>query len=264
MFRQPTPDEQEVIADTLRRQHSALTTRERAAEVFVGGGFVVAVALLWLLAPPHSIAVAPAVICTVVLVVAMRVRIDTPFGFTVPTQLAFVPLLFAVPLPLVPVAAALAAVCARLDGVVRGELRPSRLAQTVANAWYAIGPVAVFAIARTPPGRAGPALLLAALGAQFVVDFAASGSRFAISRGAGLTEQLGETWVYVVDAALSGVALVVAEHVRSTPLAALAPLPLLGLVALFARERHQRLQSLLELNDAYRLARDEALEASAM
>ena len=264
MFRHPTPDEQDVIADTLRRQHTALTTRERAAEVLVGGGFVVAVALLWLLAPPHAVAVAPAVICTVVLVVAMRVRIDTPFGFTVPTQLAFVPLLFALPLPLVPVAAALAAVCARVDGVLRGELRPGRLAQTVGNAWYAIGPVAVFAIARTPPGQAGPALLLAALGAQFVVDFAASGSRFAISRGAGLTEQLGETWVYVVDAALSGVALVVAEHVRSAPLAALAPLPLLGLVALFARERHQRLQSLLELNDAYRVARDEALEASAM
>src|SRR5579863_5924946 len=163
MFRQPTPDEQEVIADTLRRQHSALTTRERAAEVFVGGGFVVAVALLWLLAPPHSIAVAPAVICTVVLVVAMRVRIDTPFGFTVPTQLAFVPLLFAVPLALVPIAAAIAAVCARLDDVVAGRLRPARLVQTVANAWYAIGPVAVFALARTAPPHAGPALLLAAL-----------------------------------------------------------------------------------------------------
>jgi two-component system, sensor histidine kinase and response regulator len=44
--------------------------------------------------------------------------------------------------------------------------------------------------------------------------------------------------------------------------AALAPLPLLGLVALFARERRQRLESLIELNGAYRRARDEAIEAS--
>jgi hypothetical protein len=122
----------------------------------------------------------------------------------------------------------------------------------------------VFALARTAPTHAGVALLLAALAMQFIVDFAASGSRFAISRGAGLREQLGDTWVYIVDAALSGVGLVVAEQVPHSPLAAFAPLPVLGLVALFARERHQRLQSLLELNEAYRIARDEALEASRM
>jgi signal transduction histidine kinase/ActR/RegA family two-component response regulator len=264
MLGQPTPEVQAVIADTLARRRSALTARERAAEIVVGGGFGVAVALVWLLRPPHTVSLAQAIICTLVLVVAMRVRIDTPFGFTVPTQLAFVPLLFAVPLALVPIAAAVAAVCARLDDVVAGRLRPARLVQTVANAWYAIGPVTVFALARTAPGHAGPALLLAALAMQFIVDFAASGSRFAISRGAGLRDQLGDTWVYVVDAALSGIGLVVAEQVSRSPLAALAPLPVLGLVALFARERHQRLQSLLELNEAYRVARDQALEASRM
>ncbi|MGH2850740.1 MAG: response regulator [Solirubrobacteraceae bacterium] len=264
MLGQPTPEVQAVIADTPARRRSALTRRERAAEIVVGGGFAVAVALIWLLRPPQSVSVAQAIICTLVLVVAMRVRIDTPFGFTVPTQLAFVPLLFAMPLALVPIAAAIAAVCARLDDVVAGRLRPARLVQTVVNAWYAIGPVAVFALARTAPAHAGPALLLAALAMQFIVDFAASGSRFAISRGAGLREQLSDTWVYIVDAALSGVGLVVAEQVPHSPLAAFAPLPVLGLVALFARERHQRLQSLLELNDAYRVARDEALESSRM
>jgi signal transduction histidine kinase len=122
----------------------------------------------------------------------------------------------------------------------------------------------VFAFAHTAPVRAGAALLIAALAAQFIVDFASSAARVAIARGASLVAQLGEYWVYVVDAALSSVALLVAEVMHHTPIAALAPLPLLGLVALFARERHQRLQSLIELNDAYRLARDEAVEASNM
>jgi CheY-like chemotaxis protein len=45
---------------------------------------------------------------------------------------------------------------------------------------------------------------------------------------------------------------------------ALAPLPAIGLVALFARERHERLRYLLELSDAHREARDEAVEASNM
>jgi signal transduction histidine kinase/ActR/RegA family two-component response regulator len=70
--------------------------------------------------------------------------------------------------------------------------------------------------------------------------------------------------VWVVDAALSAVGLLVAAEIQGHPVAALAPLPLLGLVWLFARERRQRLESLIELNDAYRHARDDAVEASNM
>jgi signal transduction histidine kinase/ActR/RegA family two-component response regulator len=69
-------------------------------------------------------------------------------------------------------------------------------------------------------------------------------------------------WIFVVDAALVAVALPAAMQIHRTPLVALAPLPLIGLVALFARERRQRLESLIELNTAYRRARDEAVEAS--
>jgi signal transduction histidine kinase/ActR/RegA family two-component response regulator len=124
--------------------------------------------------------------------------------------------------------------------------------------------VAVFALARTAPADAGAGLLLGALAAQFAVDFAVSGSRFAITRRASLSEQLRDSWVYAVDAALSGVALPVAELIHRAPIVALAPLPAIALVALFARERHQRLKYLLELSDAYRIARDDAVEASNM
>ena len=66
-------------------------------------------------------------------------------------------------------------------------------------------------------------------------------------RGASFSSLLRSNWVYVIDAALSGIALVVAEDVHSAPVAALALVPLLGLLAMFAHERHQRLESLLEL-----------------
>ena len=264
MLGRPTGDEQALLADTLQRPNAALSTRERVAETLSNGGFVVAVALLWLLAPPHAVPLAPAIACVPILVLSMRIRIDTPFGFTLPTQLAFVPLLFALPVAIVPIAVAGAGVLARLPDVVKGDLRPSRLVHAVGNAWYSIGPVAVFAIAHTSPSAAGPGLLIAALGAQFGVDFAVSGSRFAISRSASFSEQLRDSWVYAVDAALSGVALPVAELIHRAPIVALAPLPAIGLVALFARERHQRLQYLLELSEAYKLARDEAVEASNM
>jgi signal transduction histidine kinase/CheY-like chemotaxis protein len=168
------------------------------------------------------------------------------------------------PIALVPIALVVAWMIAKIPAVLNGNLQPSRLLHAVGNSWFAIGPVAVFAIARVSPDHASALLLVAALAAQFSVDFAVSGLRNAIERGATLREQLTETWVYVVDAALSGVALLVAEEIHRAPIAVLAPLPLLGLVALFARERRQRLESLLELNDAYRRVRDEAVEASNM
>ena len=61
-----------------------------------------------------------------------------------------------------------------------------------------------------------------------------------------------ESWVYVIDAALSVMGLVVAEELAAVPIVALAPLPMLGLLAVFARERHERMKGLIELNSAYR------------
>jgi signal transduction histidine kinase/ActR/RegA family two-component response regulator len=264
MLRQPSIEDDVVIAETLQRPRSPMTVRGRIAEGVVGCGFVAAVTALWLLAPPHSFAVAPAAACLLVLVLARGIRIDTPFGCTVPTQLAFIPLLFSMPVALVPIAVVVGFLLARIPDLVNGKLQPTRMVQAIGDSWFAIGPVAVFAIAHVSPDHAGAWLLVGALAAQFSVDFAVSGLRYAIEWGATLRQQLPETWVYTVDAALSGVALLVAEEIHRAPIAVLAPLPLLGLVALFARERRQRLESLLALNDAYRRARDEAVEASNM
>ena len=255
---------QDAIAETLERQRGLMSTKERLAEVFLSVGFVAAVVLLLRLDPPGGFAVAPAIICFVVLVLAGRIRIDTPFGCTVPTQLAFVPLVFALPVALVPIAVAATMALSNVIDVARGKLRVSRLVQAVPNAWWAVGPAAVFAIANVSPQHAGPWLLLAALGAQFFVDFTIATVRHGVGQEATLADILRNTWVYVVDAALSGIALVVAEQIHRTPVAALAVLPLLGLVAMFARERRQRLESLIELNGAYRRARDEAVDASNM
>ena len=264
MLRANSLEVQEVIADTMRRQRSSMSARERFAECVTSLGFVAAVAVLWRIDPPGSFAIAPALVCFLVLVLATRIRIDTPFGVTVPTQLAFVPLLFAMPGALVPLAVAAAWVVAKLFDVATGDLRISRLPQALPNSWYAIGPVAVFALADVTPQAATPALLVVALVAQGVVDFAMAGLRNAIGRDATFAELFRDSWVLVVDAALSGVALLVAEQIHRHPIAAVAPLPLLGLVAMFANERRQRLASLIELNGAYRRARDEAVEASSM
>jgi putative nucleotidyltransferase with HDIG domain len=252
MSLQPNLEEQELLADTLSQADGGLTPRESLIEVLFSLAFVGAAGALWWADPPHAVALLASALSFLVMMVATRVRFDTPFGYTVATQLAFVPLLFAMPVAMVPPAVVLAMMLARLPELISGEHPPVRLIKEVGNSWFAIGPVAVFALAHVAPADAGAMLLLGALAAQFGIDFAASTLRLALERAATLTAQLRDSWVYVIDAALSVMGLVVAEELHTFALVALAPLPMLGLLAVFARERHDRMRGLIELNNAYR------------
>lgn len=248
----PSFVQQETLAATRRRVRSRMTARWLLAELLLGTGFFAAVGALWWIRPPHALDLASAVWCVAVMVLATRVRFDTPFGFTVATQLAFVPMLFAVPAAVVPLAFAVSVAIARVPDVVYRRARPVTLLRVPSNSWSSIFPCLVFALAHMQPRNAGPELIVAALAAQFAGDFLVSGIYFRIVSGAGIRSQLPESWVYLIDAALSGVGVVVAEEMHAAPYAVLAIVPLLGLLAMFAHERQGRLGSLLELNDTYR------------
>jgi putative nucleotidyltransferase with HDIG domain len=246
----PDLAEQQLLAETYRRAGVRLSARELIGATLLVVGFFVAVAAVWWVQPPGSFEGWPLVVCVLVLALACVVRFDTPIGFTVPTQLAFVPLLFLAPLALAAPAVMVAFLIAGVRDVAIGDSPPSRLLTSPSNAWFAIGPVAVFEIAGVAPAHAGAAVLVAALASQFVVDFGAAALREAICRGTDLAPMFRDTWVYAVDAALSGVGLVVAR--AGSPAAVLALVPLLGLLALFGHERRRRLEGLLELGSAYR------------
>ncbi|MEA2210260.1 MAG: hypothetical protein QOF83_208 [Solirubrobacteraceae bacterium] len=229
-----------------------MSRRELAVAGLVSGGFVVTVAGLWWLLPPDGLPSTGALLSLLVLIVAMRVSFETPFGFTVATQLAFVPLVFTLSPALVPIAVVLAWLASSLPELVTGRLRPVKLLRAPANTSFAIGPAFVLAVAGTSPGRASAGLLLLALAAQFSGDFVVSAMFFRITERANVRSQLRDCWVYMIDAALSGVGLVVAAEMgHHRPLAVLAVLPLLGLLAMFAQERSRRLTGLLELNATY-------------
>jgi putative nucleotidyltransferase with HDIG domain len=260
MSLEPTLEDQYTLADTFRRHRSRMTARELAGGLLGGGGFVLAVGALFALAPVKPFALLPSALCVLVLALATRVHFDTPAGVAVPTQLAFIPLLFVTPGPLVPVAVVLAWLLGRLPEVLKGEVPASRLLQIPGNSWYALGPVTVFAIAHVSPSDAAVGLLVAALAAQFVIDFAAGAARDAIARGITISQELGYVWVYGVDAALSIVGVVFARELHAAPALVLGLIPLLGVLAMFGRERHQR----LDLNQAYRgtaLALGDVVEA---
>ena len=251
----PDVRQQELMAEARDRLSERLTTKERRAEIIVGGTFVLAVIALLAWFPPRSgdWDVLLAVTSMVALAVALRVEFDIGSGITVPSQLAFIPLLFAVPPALVPVAVVVAWAAAKLPDVLRGDLRPIRLLAIFGNAWFAIGPALVFAIAAPESAQdATAALLLAALAAQFALDFGASSLREALVHGTTLGEQVQETWVYAVDVALTPVGLMAAWSAQEAAGGVLGLLPLLGVLAVFARERRARVDGLVELNAAYR------------
>jgi HD-GYP domain-containing protein (c-di-GMP phosphodiesterase class II) len=246
-------EDQEQLAVTVRRRAGhRITRRELVLELCAGLGLVgAAAALCWANLGGGSVSVV-SIASLVVLVLATRVQFETPFGFTVASQLAFVPLVFWMPSALIVPAVVVALCVACLPEVMAGEDRLGGLLRTPANAWFAVGPVLVFTVAGVAPREAGPAVLAAALAAQFAVDFGISALRFGYGRRASIASQLRELWVYGVDAALSGVGLVVAEQMHRSSLALLAIVPLLGVLAMFAREREGRLRNLAELNETYR------------
>ncbi len=162
-----------------------LTDRELLAEsLCIGGRFIAAiVGALVDRATARRFAVVPAIVCLLVLALSIKVRFDTPLGFTVATQLAFVPLLFAMP-------------PARRPGRGRGGLRAragarDRRGAPLARSRLLLAGLQCLVLGRTggrvrdrggraPPGRP-QALLIVAFAAQFVVDFVISAIRFSIA-----------------------------------------------------------------------------------
>jgi hypothetical protein len=95
MYRAPTAREQDLLAETLERERTPLGVRDGTAEALVACAFLAVAGTLLVVAPPGSFAPLPALACVVMLALATRVQFHVASGFTVPTQLAFVPLVFA-------------------------------------------------------------------------------------------------------------------------------------------------------------------------
>jgi putative nucleotidyltransferase with HDIG domain len=247
-------NESERARTSFQREGQRMGLAERRAELLVGGAFVCAAAALALTdsgVPP----LAPALAALYVLSLAAggHVRIDVGSGFTVPTQVVFVPLLFAVPVALVPLLVALALALGMLPAVLARRVAPSRLLSVPANSWFAVGPALVLLLAGEPRPDAEPLVLVLALLAQFAGDFAASAVRERLCGGISVGDLAREVReVYLIDLALAPLGLVVAVAAVRHHWAVLLIAPLFGLLRSFSRERRARLEQLIELGDAYR------------
>jgi signal transduction histidine kinase len=223
-----------------------LTTAERRRELLLAVSFLLAAAALAVLLEPASDWDAPrALLLVTAFAVAARIELDVGAGYTVPTQLVFVPMLLLLPTSWVPLLVAAGWLLAKLSEVLAGTTHPQRLVVAFGNSWFAIGPALVLILmdAEHPDWSLWPAYLLA-LVAQFGGDLAAAtvreGARSPLAR-----ELI--SGVYVIDVLLTGPALAAAFAARDARFAFVAVLPGVLLFVLFGRERTRRLHDALAL-----------------
>ena len=248
-------DEHAPIEAQRARQTDPLPRADRVLAALLGGGFLAVAVPITVLLPSER---SPSALVVFGLIVAyaaaFRLDFEVGAGFAIPTELVLVPMLFILPLGVVPICVAGAILLARMIDGARRALHVERTLLGIGDAWHAVGPVAVLAAAgQTAPRLGHWPLYVAALMAQFLVDFAATAIRGRVALGIPAHEQLRSfVPVWVMDSALAPVGLAVAITASETSYAFLLVLPLVGLLSLFAREHRTQIDRTLELSHAYR------------
>ena len=249
-------DDEGLVEHTRARVARALGDREVIPTVATAAAFVVtAVALLaWLPSSRPDAGVGIIVALVACYALATRVQFEVAFAYAVPTQLVFVPMLFLAPLELVPLLVALGIFLSKLPEHISGEWHLGRAGLHLVSSWYAVGPVLVLAAFGSPsPTLSHLPLVAVAVAAQFTLEFGSSAARGFAALGIGpreLARALGPAWL--VDLALTPLGLALAYASLTQSYAFLLGLPLMGLLAYFARERKARINHALELSHAYR------------
>jgi HD-GYP domain-containing protein (c-di-GMP phosphodiesterase class II) len=246
---------EQLVDESRERQTHALARPERLATWLIGASFVGVTAPLAALAhserTPSIVLIALTVLAYAVL---SRIEFEVGSGSAVPTQLVLVPMLFVLPVAVVPLAVALGYQLALLPDVFAGRVHPERAVVALGNSWHSLGPAAVLLLA----GEPGPALgdwplYLAALAAQFALDLGSAAAREWLAvrvPPAALLRAMAT--VFAVDSLLAPVGLMAALASSRSQGAFLLVVPLAVLLGAFAKERQRRLDFALELSGAYR------------
>jgi putative nucleotidyltransferase with HDIG domain len=250
-----TPAGEELLEGFDRRYSEPPSRRELVVEGVTAAAFLAAAALMLMLIPDQrELDPLPALALVVAYALVARVRFTARYGFTVPTQLIFVPMLFLLPVGAVPLFVAAGTVLGSLPEYLSGRLHRRRVIVALSDSWHAVGPALVLGLAGSPePSLSQWPVLVAALGAQLVFDNVVQSVCEWIGLGISPSIEPGPlAWIALVDVLLSPVGLIAAMAAAAEPYAALLVLPLAGLLAIFAAERQVRLHQAVELSRAYR------------
>jgi HD-GYP domain-containing protein (c-di-GMP phosphodiesterase class II) len=251
----PQTNAEQLFARGRNRAQARARGRERAVEQFAGGAFLaVALAMAMYLDSPRALDLPTLAVLVVAYVIACRAKFDFADGYTVPTELVLVPMLFLLPTPIVPLVVSLSWLLGRLIDSAAGGTSAHRAFHVFGDCWHAVGPALVIALAGAQvfSWDSWPVYLLA-LVAQFGFDFVAAAVRARLIDGTSPLAVLRMIApVYGLDAALAPVGLLAAAAaVAISPAVCLLVIPLAGVLAILSRERQARIDQALALGEAY-------------
>jgi HD-GYP domain-containing protein (c-di-GMP phosphodiesterase class II) len=229
---------------------------ERLVEVTLALAFlVVALGMALLLPSPRALDLPTLAVLIVAYVVCSRAKFDIADGYTVPTELVLVPMLFLLPTPAVPLVVACSDLLGRGYDYATGHTNVHRAFHTLGDCWYAVGPALVLAAAGAQvfSWEEWPVYLVAML-VQFAFDFVPAAIRERLIDGTSVRTLGGLVApVYALDAALAPIGLLVAyAAIEVSAAIALLIIPLSIVLAVLSRERQARVDQALELSSAYR------------
>ncbi len=252
-----TPDVEELFEEQGPREASAPPARTVTVELVATAGLAAAVLAMASIFPGGDLA-SPLLVLTLVVLYALAatVHFDIGLGFTSPCQLVFVPMWFVVPPAFLPVLVAAGLLLEQMITIVasRRARHPLRVVCAIPDAWHAVGPALVLGVAgATEPSFSDWPIYVAAFGAQVLIDFSVTTVRGWADLGIKPDLQIRVVaWAFMVDFALAPIGLLAAVAMTQTPVAVVCLMPLVGVFAVFARERDERIRQALQLSSAYR------------
>ncbi len=233
-------------------QSRRLSTRERYVELAFAGTFVaVAVAMPMFASSERHLDPWVALLLVLTYAFASRVRLYLGAGYAMANEFVLVPMLYLLPVSLVPALAGLAVTAPAVIDMLTGRSHGERMLTVLADAWQVVGAAAVFLAFGEPDAELSSWYVLAlALGGQCATDLVTSTLREWIGRGIAPSDLVRVVLsVYRIDLALAPVGLAVAIAARDHPYAFLLGAPLLPLLAALALDRRRRIAEAVARGD---------------
>jgi diguanylate cyclase (GGDEF)-like protein len=176
-------------------------------------------------------------------VVSRMIRFPLGAGYVVPSYLVLVPMLLLLPPLSVPLLAAAGLLLGTFVRWLTGRSSRQQLLFALPDAWHVLGPAAVLALAGGVHGTTEGFVYVAALLAGCVVDLMTSTLREVAAAGVAPRIQLRViAIVWLIDACLAPLGLLLAYEGRDDPLLLVLILPLTVLLAVADRERTNRIE----------------------
>ena len=244
-----SPEIEQLFARGRERAALGARGREGIVETATAVGFLlVAIALPIVASSPRSLELPVLGVLVAAYIVACRAKFDIADGYTVPTELVLVPMLF------VPLVVSLSWGLGRLIDYATGATNVQRAYLVFGDSWHAVGPALVLIIAggQVFAWDNWP-LYVAALAAQLAFDFGINAARMWLIDGTPIRDQIRFIApVYGFDAALAPIGLLAAFAVVEVgPATGLLVLPLAAVLAILSGERRARVDQALALSEAY-------------